>query len=77
MQTAHFKVTGMSCGACANTVKGVLLALDGVKDAEVMLDSAETSVQYDEFHVTPTDMISAVRHVGFEICSAATIDMAD
>ncbi len=77
MQTAHFKVTGMSCGACANTVKGVLLALDGVKNAEVVLDSAETTVDYDEFHVSPTDMISAVTHVGFGICSAATIDMAD
>ncbi|MCB5189022.1 heavy-metal-associated domain-containing protein [Methylobacillus caricis] len=65
MQTTHLRVIGMSCGACANTVKGALQAVNGVNDVQVELEEAHATVQYDEHQTSSEQLVSAVSHVGF------------
>lgn len=67
MQTTHFHISGMTCGACANTVKGALQAVSGVNDVEVLLEEAQATVQYDEHQTSAEQLVSAVTHVGFGV----------
>ncbi|BAX93285.1 heavy-metal-associated domain-containing protein [Mycobacterium shigaense] len=43
MTQQTFAVTGLRCGGCVDTVKQVLLKLDGVKDVDVTLQTAAAS----------------------------------
>ena len=43
MTTSTYKVTGMTCGHCANAVTEELRALDGVSDVKVDLVAGGTS----------------------------------
>ncbi len=65
MQTELLKVTGMTCGGCANNVTHALHALDGVGDVNVSLSAGEATVQYDERLTSPDQLKSAVRDAGY------------
>ena len=67
MQTELLRVTGMTCGACVNTVKGALEAVNGVSEVEVSLDSGKANVKYDETQTSPSQLASAVTHAGFGV----------
>lgn len=59
--TATLGVEGMTCGACATSVKIVLTKLDGVADAKVSLDDKKAVVTYDPAKVTPEKMVEAIQ----------------
>lgn len=65
MQTGLFRVTGMTCGACVNTVKGALEAVGGVSEVEVSLDSGKAAVHFDETQTSAVQLASAITHAGF------------
>lgn len=71
MQTEILKVTGMTCGGCANTVTRALVAIDGVHNVNVTLSAgkatSEVSVQYDEQFTSPDYLKLAVKEAGFGI----------
>ncbi len=67
MQTEQLKITGMTCGGCANVVTKALQAVSGVSDVLVSLEKAETTIQYDELVTTKDALKLAVQHAGYGI----------
>ncbi|MDD5862006.1 MAG: cation transporter [Prevotella sp.] len=59
-----FAVSGMKCGHCKMNVENALKAVSGVKSAEVNLDAANVTVDYDEAAVTPEQLKAAVDNSG-------------
>jgi copper chaperone len=46
MKTELLKITGMTCGGCANTVTQALKAVNGVNNVKVLLSSGEAEVEF-------------------------------
>lgn len=65
MKTTRLKVSGMTCGHCAETVQKALRASPGVRNATVHLDSGAAEVEYEEGRVAPEQLIAAVEHEGY------------
>lgn len=53
-------VEGMTCGACATSVRVVLEKLDGVAAADVSYADKRAVVQYDPALVSPSQMVTAI-----------------
>ncbi len=53
------KVSGMTCGGCAGTVKEKLLKLEGVKAAAVDYKTGDVQVEYDAKKTTPEKIVTA------------------
>lgn len=64
MTNNTFTVTGMKCVNCKANVEKTLKALAGVVNAEVNLDDATVTVDYDESQVSPQVMKDAVDDLG-------------
>jgi copper chaperone CopZ len=45
MRTAEFLVTGMSCGGCAESLRGLLAGQAGVTHASVSFDAARAALR--------------------------------
>ena len=60
-----YKVEGMSCIICKNTVEKTLNRLDGVKEARVNLLDNEVYVEYD--NITFEEMAKAVKDAGYKL----------
>ncbi len=58
-------VKGMTCGGCANRVKGALVECAGVKDAQVNHKDGKAVVQVEKGKVNTQNLIEAVEKVGF------------
>ena len=67
MQTTTLKITGMTCGGCANGVTKALQAVAGVNEVSVSLEKAEAIIQYDEFITTKGALKSALMHAGYGV----------
>jgi len=65
MQTARLSITGMDHEGCADTLTGVLEAIDGVRTVSVSLAHNDATVQYDEHLATQEHLLSAVNDAGF------------
>lgn len=63
---AEFKVTGMSCGACAKGVEARLADLPGVKSATVSYEGSSASVLYDNTKVTVKKLKETIEKSGFK-----------
>lgn len=57
-------VSGMGCPNCATRVRNGLLSLDGVHDAEVMLNMRMAEVYFDEKKVSAKNLIQAIVGAG-------------
>ncbi len=58
-------VKGMTCGGCANRVKGALVECAGVKDAQVNHKDGKAVVQVENGKANAQKLIEAVEKVGF------------
>ena len=65
MHTLSFDVSGMTCGGCTGSVQRALGKLDGVSHVEVTLSPGVATVVVDPTRVTPTQIESAITHLGF------------
>lgn len=65
MKTTRLKISGMTCGHCADTVQKALSNQPGVRTATVHLDSGAAEVEYEEGRVAPEQMIAAVEEQGY------------
>lgn len=61
---AEFRISGMTCQACADRVCSVIKQIPGVKTAEVDLNKGVAKVVWNEVAVT-TEVISSVEKAGF------------
>ncbi|MCK4258605.1 MAG: heavy-metal-associated domain-containing protein [Halanaerobiales bacterium] len=67
-QSEHvtFSVKGMSCGHCKMAVEKTLKGLDGVSEAEVNLDEANVTVNFDPSKLDIEKMKEVVREAGYQ-----------
>jgi copper chaperone len=60
------KVEGMSCMHCQLRVKKAVEAVEGVKRADVNLQTKEVTIEYEEGKVNLEDVKAAIRETGYE-----------
>ena len=59
----------MTCANCARTVERTLSSTPGVTKAQVDLQSAKATVEYDVDLVKPEVLAKAVRELGYEVAA--------
>ena len=60
------KVEGMSCMHCQLGVKKAVEAVEGVKRADVNLQTKQVTIEYEEGKVNLEDVKAAIRETGYE-----------
>ncbi len=64
--TTQIKVSGMTCGACAVSVKAALNRTKGVKSADVNAEKGLATVVYEDSQVTEQQLLDAINNTGFK-----------
>jgi Cu+-exporting ATPase len=67
---ARFKISGMTCANCANTIEKGVSALDGVSSAQVNFASETLTVAYSDGKVGAPEIQRKVRDLGYEAAPA-------
>ena len=67
MKTATFKIEGMHCDGCANTIKALVEREPGVQMAAVSFDAGEVRVLYDPRAVAEDRLVAVVQQPGFRV----------
>jgi periplasmic mercuric ion binding protein len=62
----EIKVSGMTCGACAVSVKSALTKVKGVKSAEVSDEKGLATVVYDDAQTNDQQLREAINKTGFQ-----------
>ena len=63
----QFPVTGMSCAACASSVESILLAKQGVINANVSFANSSVQVEYVPTIIEPQEMKTALQEIGYDV----------
>ena len=66
VRTVVIPVEGMSCSACAASVKKTLTAKEGVSRVEVNLAERAVRVRFDPDKVSPDRLASAINELGYQ-----------
>lgn len=66
MTQETIKVEGMSCMHCQLRVKNAVEAVEGVKRADVNLQTKQVTVDYEEGKANPEKIKDAIREAGYE-----------
>lgn len=66
-EKADFDISGMTCAACANRIEKRVNKMEGVSSASVNFALETIAVEYDSKQVEETDMITAVKKMGYEL----------
>lgn len=64
---AVLPVEGMTCVSCVARIKKTLHAIDGVKDAEVSLETRSVKIRYDGKKVSPEKLSDSVSALGYKV----------
>lgn len=67
-----FRIEGMTCASCAQTVEKSVAKLDGVDSAVVNLATEKLKVNYDEAILSVNDIVQAVDAAGYKAISETT-----
>jgi copper chaperone CopZ len=67
MKTTTFKIEGMNCDACANTIKKLVEKEPGVRMAEVSFDERSARVLYDPQSVEEERLVDTIQKPGFRV----------
>jgi copper chaperone CopZ len=62
----EIKITGMTCGACAVSVKSALGKVKGVKNADVSHEKGLVTVVYDDVQPNDQQLREAINKTGFK-----------
>jgi copper chaperone len=60
-------VSGMTCAACARSVKSVLESIKGVQSAQVSLENKQAQVSFDPARVDVAALSAAIEEAGYEV----------
>ncbi|MBX6422912.1 heavy metal translocating P-type ATPase [Thermosulfurimonas sp. F29] len=63
----RFRISGMSCAACAARIEKILSRLPGVFEASVNFAAARARVVYDPERISPQKMVEAIGKEGYEL----------
>jgi Cu+-exporting ATPase len=69
-----FRVSGMSCASCANTIEKSLQKVPGVQSANVNFASEQATVEYDETIATHKQMSDVVTETGYTLVDQSQVD---
>lgn len=64
--TAHLRVEGMACGACAARVGRIATQVGGVHEAVVDRDEGRARIVFDPTRTSPASIASAISAAGFQ-----------
>ncbi|XP_038980645.1 cation-transporting ATPase HMA5-like [Phoenix dactylifera] len=64
--SGQFRIGGMTCAACVNSVEGILRKLPGVKRAVVALATSLGEVEYDPSVISKDEIVHAIEDAGFD-----------
>ncbi|MFQ5539376.1 MAG: heavy metal translocating P-type ATPase, partial [Candidatus Binatia bacterium] len=73
MEKVQFKIGGMSCSFCAETIKQVLNRMEGVSEVHVSLAHEETLIEYDPAKVIPDALKETLVAVGYTVRDPAKV----
>ncbi|MGG5460654.1 heavy metal translocating P-type ATPase [Clostridium sp. B9] len=68
----NFKVSGMSCAACASRIEKVLSKLQGMNSATVNFASESLQIEYDQDEISLNEIKETVKKLGFELKGNST-----
>lgn len=68
MSQLAFKVTGMVCAGCSDTVQKVVTAIDGVSSANVNWETGAAALEVGA-SVDPGAVYTAIRDAGFGVAT--------
>ena len=67
MKTAVFRIEGMNCDACANTIKTLVEKEPGVRTASVSFTDRQARVLYDPQATQEDRLVAAIQKPGFRV----------
>lgn len=67
MKTSIFKIEGMNCDSCANTIKRLVEKQPGVRMASVSLGDRQARVLYDPQSVDEDNLVATIQEPGFRV----------
>ncbi len=67
MKSTTFKIEGMRCDGCAQTIKTVIEKEAGVRNATVSFADKEARVLYDSQSTAEDRLIAAIEKLGFRV----------
>jgi Cu+-exporting ATPase len=67
MGNVQFKLGGMSCSFCVETIRRALTRMEGVSEVHVSLAHEETLIEYDRTKVTPEQLKDTLVAVGYTV----------
>ncbi|MDO8477688.1 MAG: heavy-metal-associated domain-containing protein [Candidatus Rokubacteria bacterium] len=69
MKTTTFKIEGMHCDGCANTIKGLIEKEPGVQMAAVSFTDGQARVLYDPQATREDCLVVAIEKPGYRVTS--------
>jgi copper chaperone CopZ len=69
MKTTIFKIEGMNCDGCAETIQALIEKEPGVRIASVSFDERTARVLYDPQSVQESRLIDLIQRPGFRVIS--------
>lgn len=67
MKTTTFKIEGMHCSGCADTIKALVEKEPGVRMATVSLDAGEARILYDPAMIGDDEIASVIERPGYRV----------
>ena len=67
MKTAVFRIAGMNCDACANSIKNLVEKEPGVRMAAVSFTDRQARVLYDPQAIAEDRLVAAIQKPGFRV----------
>jgi copper chaperone len=67
MKTTIFKIEGMNCDACANTIKTLVEKEPGVQIAAVSYSDRQARVLFDPKSIKEEQLVDTIQKPGFRV----------
>lgn len=69
MQKLEFKVDGMTCSQCENTIKTAVGHITGVSGVDVSISEKTVTVSYDPSVINDLKIRQTLEHEGYNVVS--------
>ena len=67
MQTLNWKIDGMHCGGCAQTLHALLARLPGVRRVEVSYPDGHARLLLDPQEASPERVVELIERAGYRV----------
>ena len=76
LDLTRLSISGMTCASCVMAIDRTIRAVPGVAEATVNLAAEQAAISFDPRHVTPAEMISTIKVIGYGARIAGGIEEA-